>query len=337
LIRRIEACANIHSATTKLAGALAALPDISYFNAYHAFQEHLDFLDDLQAAFPSNSAVFSAGNSVQGRPLKGIHLWGSSGPGVKPAIIWHGTVHAREWITAPTVEYLTYQIIDRYQKGEALSTRILNNYDFYVIPVVNPDGFVYTQTTDRLWRKNRQSRSSSSCIGTDVNRNWNSHWDVPGGSSTNPCSETYRGLAPSDTPENKALSNHILGIAQSVGVKFYVDWHSYSQLILLPYGYSCSAEVDDLDAQMALAAGVQSAIRGVNGLNFAYGPICSTIYQTSGGSTDWANDVAKVELAWSFELRPSGSGSGGFVIPASNIVPSGREMWAGIANLFGKF
>jgi carboxypeptidase A4 len=174
-------------------------------------------------------------------------------------------------------------------------------------------------------------------VGTDVNRNWNFKWDVPGGSSTNPCSETYRGLAPSDTPENKALANHILSVAQAVGVKFYVDWHSYSQMILLPYGYSCTVKVDDLDAQMALAAGVQSAIRGVNGLTFAYGPICNTIYQTSGGSTDWANDVAKVELAWSFELRPTGSSSGGFVIPASNIVPSGREMWAGIANLFGKF
>ena len=57
-------------------------------------------------------------------------------------------------------------------------------------------GFQYTQTKDRLWRKNRQTGPSRSCVGTDVNRNWPFKWDTPGGSSTNPCDETYRGMLP---------------------------------------------------------------------------------------------------------------------------------------------
>lgn len=73
---------------------------MSYFDSYHVFEEHLDFLNDLQKAFTRNSEIFTAGNSLEGRPIQGIHLWGSGGPG-KPAIIWHGTVHAREWIVAP--------------------------------------------------------------------------------------------------------------------------------------------------------------------------------------------------------------------------------------------
>jgi hypothetical protein len=85
----------------RLSASLAALPDISYFNSYHTFDQHLQFLTDLQASFPSNSEVFTAGTSVENRAIRGIHLWGSSGKGKKPAIVWHGTVHAREWISAP--------------------------------------------------------------------------------------------------------------------------------------------------------------------------------------------------------------------------------------------
>ncbi|KAM5356764.1 hypothetical protein ACJ41O_003410 [Fusarium nematophilum] len=323
--------------TMKLQGSLAALPDISYFNSYHTFDQHLQFLSDLRASFSSNSEIFTVGNSVENRPIRGIHLWGSSGKGKKPGIVWHATVHAREWITAPTVEYLTYKIIEGYQNNDAAIRGTLDSYDIYVLPIVNPDGFVYTTTNDRLWRKNRQRRSGQSCVGTDVNRNWPYQWNVPGGSSTNPCDETYRGLAAGDTPENRALVNHTKSIADSTGIKFYVDWHSFSQLILLPYGYSCSATASNLNTQMSLAGGVARAIQGVNGLRFQYGPTCQTIYQTAGGSNDWAFDVAKAELAWAFELRPTSSSSGGFTVPASNIVPSGQEMWAGIQYLFSQF
>lgn len=232
---------------------------------------------------------------------------------------------------------MAYQLIRGYRGKEPLVTETLDNYDFYIMPIVNPDGFVHTTTTDRLWRKNRQVRDFSSCIGTDVNRNWPHQWDVTGGSSTNPCSETYRGDAPGDTPEMAVLTNHTLSLAESNGIKFFVDWHSYSQLILLPYGYSCSAVFDTLEKQMDLAQGVAESIQSVNGLEFVYGPTCETIYQTSGGSMDWVYDIAGAELSWAFELRPENPGQGGFVIPPENIVPSGEEIWAGMRNLFSRF
>ena len=73
-------------------------------------------------------------------------------------------------------------------------------------PILTTPGLVYTQTNDRLWRKNRQTRSGASCVGTDVNRNWPYKWELTGGASTDKCSETYKGLAAGDTPENKAQS-----------------------------------------------------------------------------------------------------------------------------------
>jgi len=79
--------------------AVAAAADISYFNAYHAYADHLTFLRELVAQYPTQSEIITAGNSVQGRPITGIHFWGSGGKGSKPAIVLHGQVHAREWVT----------------------------------------------------------------------------------------------------------------------------------------------------------------------------------------------------------------------------------------------
>lgn len=74
--------------------------DPSWFDAYHNYEDHIQFFQDLQATYPNNSEHISSGYSVQNRSIYGLHLWGADGPG-KPAVLYHGTVHAREWIAAP--------------------------------------------------------------------------------------------------------------------------------------------------------------------------------------------------------------------------------------------
>ncbi|KAL9562523.1 hypothetical protein ACKAV7_013606 [Fusarium commune] len=294
-----EGSFGLYQATVKRPGAKAKLPDKSYFKSYHSFEQHLQFLSDLQAAFPKNSEVFTAGRT--------------------------------------TVEYMAWKLVQSYQNKDRLVRDTLNNYDIYIIPIANPDGFVYTITDDRLWRKNRQKRAGQKCIGTDLNRNWPHEWDIPGGSSTDTCNETYRGMKAGDTPENKALVKHTRSVAQKNGIKSYIDFHSFSQLILLPYGYTCDTNITDINEQMELAGGVADAIKQVNDLNFYYGPTCQTIYQTSGGSSDWVYDVAGAELAWGMELRPQRLRGNGFVLPPKQIVESGEEIWAGMRYLFENF
>lgn len=116
-----------------------ALPGLSYFNNYHSYDDHLQYLEDVQSSFASKSEIVTSGTSVEGRPITGIHLWGSGGKGSKPAILFHGTVHAREWITTMTVEYLTYQLVTGYGM-DLNATAMLDTYDFYIFPIVNPDG-----------------------------------------------------------------------------------------------------------------------------------------------------------------------------------------------------
>ena len=191
----------------------------------------MTFLRDLQAGYTGNSEIITSGSSVQGRVITGIHIWGSGGKGSKPAVLIHGTVHAREWITTMTTEYFAWQLLTKYA-SDANIKAVVDKFDFYIMPIVNPDGFVYTQTTDRLWRKNRKTISGNSCVGTDINRNWPYKWELTNGASTNPCSETYKGQAAGDTAENRGLVAQVQSLKNSRGIRLYLDVHSYGQYIL---------------------------------------------------------------------------------------------------------
>ena len=74
--------------------------DLAWFDTYHPYSDHKVYFEDLHAKLPNNSEIISSGTSYEGRDIFGIHLWGSGGKDSKPAVLWHGTVHAREWITS---------------------------------------------------------------------------------------------------------------------------------------------------------------------------------------------------------------------------------------------
>ncbi|KAF1973766.1 hypothetical protein BU23DRAFT_505937 [Bimuria novae-zelandiae CBS 107.79] len=304
----------------------AVAPNATWFNAYHTISEHTQWLKDLAAAYPSNSEIISAGKSLNGRDITGIHIWGRGGKGSQKGVVWHGTVHAREWITTMVVEYAAYQLLTSTNADDA---SYKNKYDFYIFPIVNPDGFAYTQTNDRLWRKNRKAISTSTCVGTDINRNWPNHWDLPDGASTDPCAEDFKGQAAGDTVENKALRAQLDSVAAGKGVQLYMDIHSYSQLWMYPYGYTCSGTLPNAASYASLAKGAVAALKAVHGTTFTAGPICSTIYQVSGASVDYALENAGVKYSMTVELRDTGTN--GFVLPAAQIKPSGEETWAGLA------
>ncbi|KAF2258954.1 hypothetical protein CC78DRAFT_525474 [Lojkania enalia] len=315
---------------TKDEVSVAAVPSETWFTAYHPYADHITFLRDLQSGFTSQSEIITTGTSVQGRTLTGIHIWGSGGKGSKPAVLFHGTVHAREWISTMTVEYMAWQLLTKYSTNSTVKAMV-DKFDFYIIPIVNPDGFVYSQTTDRLWRKNRQTVSGNSCVGRDINRNWPYKWEVTGGASTNPCSETYKGQAAGDSPENKGLVAHVNSLRDSKGLTLYIDFHSYGQYILWPYGYNCNVVVDNDAQHRSLATRAASAIRAVSGTRYTIGPACSTLYATTGDSTDYTDAVGQSTYSYTYELRDTGNY--GFTLPASQIQPTIRETWEGVVSM----
>ncbi|GKT64387.1 zinc carboxypeptidase [Colletotrichum tofieldiae] len=314
----------------------------TWFNSYHAYADHLKFLNDLVASYPNNAEIVTSGKSLQGNTITGIHIYGTS-KGTKPAVVLHSTVHAREWISTMANEYIAWNLLSMYSSNTEIKG-FVDKYDYYIFPVVNPDassagavcstghlGFIYTQTTNRLWRKNRQSTAGSSCIGHDINRNWPFQWSVTGGASTDPCAEDFKGVSQGDAPETAALSAWLAKTKSAQGLKLFIDFHAYSQLFMTPYGYSCTAVSAKNTELQSLAKGAVAAIKAVYGTSYKYGPICSTIYKATGSSVDYVNDVVKADYTFTQELRDTGNY--GFVLPASQIVPTSEETYAGVRYL----
>ncbi|KAK6215788.1 zinc carboxypeptidase [Colletotrichum tabaci] len=304
--------------------------DATWFNSYHAYADHLKFLNDLVASYPNNAAIITSGKSLQGNTITGIHIHGTASKGVRPAVVFHSTVHAREWISTMANEYIAWNLLSKYST-DAEIRGFVDKYDFYIFPVVNPDGFIYTQTTNRLWRKNRQTTPGSTCIGHDINRNWPFQWSLTGGASTNPCDEDFKGVTQGDAPETAALSAWLARTKAAQGLKLFIDFHAYSQLFMTPYGYSCSAVSAKNTELQSLARGAVAAIKAVHGTSYRYGPICSTIYKATGSSVDYVNDVVKADYTFTQELRDTGNY--GFVLPAAQILPTSEETYAGIRYL----
>lgn len=135
------------------------------WTAYQTLEDIYAWLDTLIEQYPDVVSPIVAGESYEGREIRGVKVSYKQG---NPAVFMEGTIHAREWISAATVTW----ILNALLTSEDLAVRnIAENYDWYVVPVANPDGYVYTHTTTRLWRKTR-SRQNVLCYGADPNRNW---------------------------------------------------------------------------------------------------------------------------------------------------------------------
>jgi murein tripeptide amidase MpaA len=287
------------------------------FDSYLPLGDLWQFFDNLEAARPDLCQEIGAiGLSVESRPIR---VWRITGPdpGPKPGVFYHGLQHAREWITGPTVMYLANHLVSRYDVDPCIAD-LVNRTEFYLAPCVNPDGYDFTWTSTRLWRKNRRNNLDGT-FGVDLNRNWAYGWGG-GGSSGVTSSETYRGTAPFSEPETAALSGFV---TSHPGIRAYMDYHSYSQLILWPYGNVCATPPAPDDARFsALGNAMQQLIQSVHGQFYEPGPICLTLYQASGSSVDWAYGSAG-RTAFTIELRDTGAF--GFELPPDQILPNCEE------------
>jgi murein tripeptide amidase MpaA len=152
-------------------------------------------------------------------------------------------------------------------------------------------------------------------------------WNGTTGASTDPCAQTYKGLAPGDTSENQAMQSQMLAVAENQPIALYLDFHSYGNYLLSPYGYTSGVPANSA-AQVGLANQAKAAIQAVHGTEYRVGPSGATLYTTTGSSADYAHDVAGAEYAYCIELRDNGQF--GFVLPANQIVPTGEEVLAGM-------
>jgi len=302
----------------------------AFFDDYWPYETILSYLDELQAAYPSLvKEVRSIGNSIQGRPIPAIII-SAPVPGTRPIVWVTACQHAREWISASTILYILTELLAGYRTDEQI-TILLNTYDLVVLPLVNVDGYSYTWTNNRMWRKNRRQNTGGS-YGVDLNRNWDQRVDSPyewceTGASRSPSSETYCGTAPFSEPETKAASDFFKSFGGE-NIWGTIDFHSYGQLIMRPYGDS-SANPPNEAALKACGDGIRDIIRASPGGVQYTSQKGIDLYVTTGGVRDWNYQEISSSSKFSFTIELRDTGNYGFVLPPSQIIPTGSENLAG--------
>jgi len=253
----------------------------------------------------------------------------------KPAIFIEAGIHAREWISPATATYIMRQLVEKSRKNLDL----LDFYDFYILPVANPDGYEYSFTSNRLWRKNRAKNKGitsfllSLCDGVDLNRNFGYHWsdvsslNVQGGTQLT-CAETYSGPAPFSEPESRNIANFVTSIQKNL--VSYIMIHSYGQKILYPWSYT-AVRIPDWEEMQIMGQTMARSIERASGLNYDVGSSPKTQYIAAGGSDDWAR--GEMGIKWVFLLELPDKGYHGFLLPAYHIKPTARSIFEGIRTL----
>jgi len=293
---------------------LSEQPLASWFDTYHTLDEIFLFYRNLATTYPTIARyVPSIGKSVEGRDIPAFII---GGPKTTKKIYFEGGQHAREWVGHATVAYIAEQLLLEY----ATKPILVDTIQFVIVPVVNVDGYVFTWNSNRLWRKNRRANTGGS-YGVDLNRNWDDHWGGDG-SSSNPSSDTYHGTAPFSEPESKAAAAFY---TQNGPYNGAIDYHSYSQLILRPYGWTTAPPPNEATGKL-VGDGIRDAIRNAPGVMYT-SEASWELYFTAGTAQDWFYAAGKAPLSYTIELRDTGTY--GFQLPPAQIIPTGVENWAG--------
>ncbi|KAI0244404.1 hypothetical protein L0F63_003033 [Massospora cicadina] len=288
-----------------------------WFRSYHRLDEIVNWYRALAKKHPTVvKFIPSIGKSAEGRNLSAIHITNSNHK-QKKKVWFQSLIHAREWITAPTLQYVLNHLIN-HRESEPIKS-LLDQVEIIAVPVVNPDGYSFTWTDQRLWRKNR--RVVNGGVGIDLNRNFPYKWGEANGGSKNPKSETYQGPSPASEPEVKAILAYFQKQSPMLGA---IDFHSYSQLILRPFG-TTSENAPDESNLVELGNLMAADIAKVGGRRYVNEKSIE-LYPVSGSASDWFYGREYKTYGYTVELSPTSNTYNGFILPPSQIIPVGEDL-----------
>ena len=300
---------------------LAGVPN-PHAKGYHSFSEVEEELAEVAEQHPDIVQRVSLGKTAEGRDIWALKISGNaqSDTSDKTGLVITGCHHAREWMTVEAPLELIRELTDNADSPE--NKKRLSEAEVWVVPVANPDGYEFSRNENNYWRKNRrpvevdQNGKPNSAIGVDLNRNY---WDgkdehlfvyrpdgdTPGNTrddfsatSDNPRSDTYRGPHGGSEAEVKALLDLEL---KRPNIKGVIDYHSYGETILYPYGHTRDAS-PNVALYKEIGKNMQNASSGFS-LQQSVG-----LYPASGTSDDThdLNGVLNftIEMGSSFQPNP---------------------------------
>ncbi|KAF9810689.1 hypothetical protein SFRURICE_021142 [Spodoptera frugiperda] len=296
------------------------------FQDYPRHEEVNAYMDRIALQHPDLATVVTAGKSFEGRDIKYIKISTSNfEDSSKPIYMLTAMIHAREWVTTPTLLYSMHRLVENLRSQDQ---DLREDIDWIIMPLLNPDGYEYSHTTDRLWRKTRSYRPdfNDTCWGVDGNRNYDSvHFGVIG-ASADPCNVTYPGPEPFSEVETAYVRDVLLENVDRI--QLFMDVHSFGNYIT--YGYGDGTLPPNV-VELHLMSSVMGAAFDVKKLpeaNFyRVGNSGILMYPTAGCAQDYAQSIG-IPFSLTLELPSYGHG---FVVPPQYINHINDETWHGIA------
>lgn len=273
---------------------------------FHSYAELERDLMALEEAHPGIARLYDIGDSLEGRNIYALKISDNASFDENEAeVLFIGCHHAREWISVEVPFFIARHLLENYNQDPRIK-EIVDRAQIWIVPLLNPDGLEYSIYFYRYWRKNRRDNGNGS-FGVDLNRNYSYMWGLDDeGSSPNPFSAVYRGNAPFSEPETQAIRDLFF----QRNFQALLSYHSYSQVILYPWGYTEEPSAKD-ELLGGLAEKMSALIEAVNGRVYAFGHAGKQLYLTNGDTTDWALGVYGIP-AFTIELPPVDEIYGGF-------------------------
>lgn len=300
--------------------------DEKFYESYYTLDVLEEKWANLSAKFSPNVTLEVIGYSHENRSIYALHVGRTNASNPRRLLV-NSLLHAREWVTVPATTYAAERLAVSMADSRAPYAALLSDVQLTFVPVANPDGYVITTTTDRLWRKN--ARAGATCDGVDLNRNWDLDFAGPHSTSTYQCSDIYTGSAAFSEPETRALRDLV---ERTPGVVVHLDVHSFSQIVIGPWSHTA-----ERPPNLTVVEDVGNAI--ADGMSRPFGtpyrlslqskfPL---IYQASGTMTDWM--FARNVLSFGLELRPGQYDIDSFLLPENQILPTCKEVFASLRTL----
>lgn len=301
-------------------------------NNYSSLEKINNRIDDLDTN--QLAQVFSIGRSVEDRAIKAIRITNSEKEN-PPEILFVGLHHAREWISYEVPLSIAEFIVQNYQSNSYVK-EIVDNAVIWFVPMLNPDGYLYSWNEDRMWRNNRRVHPDST-IGVDLNRNYDASWIKV---------DYIHGTEPFSEPETRAIKNlienNVSSIPEEKGIHNLdglITYHSFGQLILYPPG-STDEPPEEVELYKKLGSDMSKHIFSQCGSNYLIMQITG-LYNTFGEMTEWFMINNDNKPAFTFELRPQMGSPAGFDLSADQIndtvkenIPSAFYLISSIINNF---
>ena len=282
---------------------------------FHTYEQIIASLQNLQKANSDISELVTIGKSLEGRDMLAIHINTTKtalrrGESNKPGVFFMGNHHAREHLSAEIPLMLAEYLLKN--KADQKIGKLLASRDIWILPMVNPDGAEYDISTKRykMWRKNRR-KNHDGTMGVDLNRNYDYHFGSEG-ASNDPDSEIYHGPSAFSEPETQAIRNFV---NSHVNLKTLLSFHTYSELILYPWGWTEKPVEKEADRKT-----FETMAKTMAKWNHYKAETSSGLYLVSGETTDWAYGTHGI-FGFTFELTPRSSSAGGFY-PGAKVIDS---------------